>query len=257
MSGLMKRIIPCLDVNNGRVVKGIHFEGLRDMGDPVELALRYQDQGADELVFLDITATVDARPTALAMVRRVSQALSIPFTLGGGLRSVSDISDFLEAGADKVCFNSAALADPSLLNRASQHFGSQCIVVAMDVKRDGEIYRVYSHGGKKGTERQALAWAIEVADRGAGEILLTSIDRDGTGLGYDLSVLQSVTKRLRVPVIASGGAQSAEHLAEGLAHGASAVLAATMFHSGAYTIQSVKQHLAQAGIPVRLETLPC
>lgn len=254
MAGLLKRIIPCLDVDRGRVVKGIHFVELRDMGDPVELALQYEREGADEIVFLDINATAEARPTALDMVRRVAKNLSIPFTLGGGLRTVDDMLAFLDAGADKVALNSAALAQPALIEKGAQRFGSQCIVVAVDVKRHPAGYHeVFSHGGRKPTIWTAKAWVREIVQRGAGEILMTSIDRDGTGLGFDMEITEPVARSVPIPVIASGGANCSRHLVEAFWRGADAVLAATMFHSGDYRIADVKSELQAAGIPVRMD----
>lgn len=252
MSGLLKRIIVCLDVDDGHVVKGVQFVDLKKMGDPVELGKVYEDQGADELVFLDITASSDARPTALDMVRRVSKTLSIPFTVGGGLRTLDDVHAFLEAGADKIALNTQAVSDPELITRGARHFGSQCIVVAVDTKRDPDgVHRVYTHGGRRATGRGTETWAREIAARGAGELLLTSMDRDGTGLGFDLSVTGPLALELPIPVIASGGAQSPEHLKLAFDAGADAALAASMFHSGRTTIEETKRILAHAGIPVR------
>ncbi|CAM2069069.1 Imidazole glycerol phosphate synthase subunit HisF [Sulfidibacter corallicola] len=250
---LLKRIIPCLDVDRGRVVKGINFQNLRDMGDPVELAVRYEAEGADELVFLDISASAESRPTALKMVRNVSRALSIPYTVGGGLRTMDDIYRFLEAGADKVALNTTAVKNPDLVDEASRQFGAQCIVVAIDIKRreDGS-YGVFTHGGRNATGLEARTWARELADRGAGELLLTSMDRDGTGIGFDMEITGALGRSLPVPVIASGGAKTPEHLRLAFAGGADAVLAATMFHSGDYRIDDTKRFLAEAGIPVRL-----
>jgi len=254
MSDLLKRIIPCLDVDRGRVVKGVNFVNLRDMGDPVELACRYEAEGADELVFLDISASAEARPTALEMVRRVSQKLSIPFTLGGGLRSIEDVYAFLAAGADKVALNTTAVTNPALIEEGARRFGSQCLVVAIDVKRDAAgSFRVFTHGGRKDTGLEAGAWAREVADRGAGEMLLTSMDRDGTGLGFDMAITSPLARCLTIPVIASGGALTPQHLLDAFQGSADAVLAATMFHSGDYRIDAVKRFLADAGIPVRLD----
>lgn len=254
MSDYLKRIIPCLDVDKGRVVKGINFVNLRDMGDPVELATRYEAEGADELVFLDISASAESRPTALEMVRRVSKALSIPFTLGGGLRTMADIYQFLEAGADKVCLNTTAVKSPEVISDGARQFGSQCIVVAIDIKRlETGGWGVFTHGGRKGTNLEASSWAKEVAERGAGEILLTSMDRDGTGIGYDLDITAELARTLPIPVIASGGAKTDAHLLEAFEQGVDAVLAATMFHSGDYTIDAVKQTLNAAGIPMRLD----
>lgn len=257
MSGLMKRIIPCLDVDRGRVVKGINFVNLRDMGDPLELAVRYEAEGADEIVFLDISASAESRPTALAMVRKVSRSLAIPFTLGGGLRTLEDIYSFLEAGADRVALNSTAVKRPELITEAATQFGSQCVVVAIDIKRrDDGRYGVFTHGGRKDSGLEATAWAREVARRGTGEILLTSMDRDGTGDGYDLAITQEIADASPVPVIASGGAQTVDHLREAFEVGASAALAATMFHSGAYRIYDTKQVLGEQGIAVRMVPAP-
>jgi len=253
MSILMKRIIPCLDVDKGRVVKGIHFQNMVDMGDPVELAKRYEQDGADEIVFLDITATTETRPTALDMVTRVASNLGIPFTLGGGLRSIEDIYDFLNAGADKVALNTAAVYNPQLVQDAASRFGSQCLVVAVDIKLQYEKYGVFTHGGKKETSLEAEAWCKKLQELGAGEILLTSIDKDGTGSGFCLNITQKIAKRLHIPVIASGGAKSPKHLAEALLNGADAVLAATMFHSEHYSISEVKQHLKTLDIPIRMD----
>lgn len=254
MSDLLKRIIPCLDVDRGRVVKGINFQNMRDMGDPVELAARYEGEGADELVFLDISASAEARPTALKMVRAVSRVLSIPFTLGGGLRTLEDMYAFLEAGADKVCLNTTAVKNPEVITQGAQQFGSQCVVVAVDVKRreDGS-YGVFTHGGRNDSGKQAMPWVHQVADYGAGEILLTSMDRDGTGIGFDMEITGPLAREVKVPVIASGGAKSDVHLAEALEQGADAVLAATMFHSGDYKVADVKQTLHARGLPMRLD----
>src|SRR5256712_6023213 len=223
---LAKRIIPCLDVNNGRVVKGIHFVNLRDAGDPVECGLRYSAEGADELVFLDITASSDRRNIVAEMVRRVADSINIPFTVGGGLRNVNDIQEILRSGADKVSLNTSAVADPSIVQKSAERFGSQCIVVAIDARREnGNGAKVYTHGGRERTERDAVEWARLVAGLGAGEILLTSMDRDGTKSGYDLDLTRRVSEAVRIPVIASGGAGNVEHLHQGLTEGAaSAVL---------------------------------
>ncbi len=254
MSDLLKRIIPCLDVDRGRVVKGVNFQNMRDMGDPVELAARYEEEGADEVVFLDISASAESRPTALEMVRKVSRVLSIPFTLGGGLRTVEDMYAFLAAGADKVCLNTTAVKSPETIRAGADQFGSQCIVVAIDVKRheDGS-YGVFTHGGRNDSGKEAHAWAREVADRGAGEILLTSMDRDGTGLGFDMVITGELGRTLPIPVIASGGAKTPEHLYAAFRDDADAVLAATMFHSGAYHVGRTKQWLSERGIGVRLD----
>jgi len=254
MSGLLKRIIPCLDVDRGRVVKGVNFRNLRDMGDPVELAARYEAEGADEIVFLDISASAESRPTALDMVRRVSQTLSIPFTLGGGLRTLEDIYAFLEAGADKAALNTSAVLNPDLIRQGAEQFGSQCIVLAMDVRRNQVGgYDVFTHGGRKASDKEAFAWAREAVALGVGELLLTSMDRDGTGLGFDMAITGRLGRELPVPVIASGGANTPEHLRDAFRGGADAVLAATMFHSAAYRIDEVKKYLAQEGVPVRLD----
>lgn len=250
---LMKRIIPCLDVDAGNVVKGIHFQNMRVMGDPVELARTYELDGADEIVFLDITATTETRPTALGMVERVASELSIPFTLGGGLRTIEDIYAFLEAGADKVALNTAAVTRPELVSEAARQFGSQCIVVAVDIQKTESGYGVFTHGGKRSADREARAWCLELQERGAGEILLTSIDRDGTGLGFSNDVTGSIARELHIPVIASGGAKTPQHLLQALEMGADAVLAATMFHSGAYRISEVKKTLNDKGIPLRMD----
>jgi len=256
MSDLLKRIIPCLDVTGGRCVKGIQFQNLRDMGDPVELAVRYEAEGADEVVFLDITASAESRPTALAMVRKVSSQLGIPFTLGGGLRELADIYAFLEAGADKVALNTTAVRNPALVAQAAQKFGSQCIVVAIDFKRSANGgWHVFTHGGRKAAGLEVREWAHRLADLGAGELLLTSMDRDGTGTGYDLDLTGPLSQGCPIPVIASGGAETPDHLAAAFQAGADAVLAATMFHSGAYRIDETKAHLHNLGIPVRRNPL--
>lgn len=250
---LAKRIIPCLDVANGRVVKGVHFVDLKDAGDPVELGRRYYEEGADELVFLDITATVEARQTVLNWVRRVADTIFIPFTVGGGIGNLDQIQDLLRAGADKVSVNSAAVKDPTLIRRSAQAFGSQCIVLAVDAKRVGSSWKVFVGGGRYETDRDALEWIEEAEALGAGEILLTSMDRDGTQVGYDLELLREVGRRVRIPVIASGGAGSPEHLLEGFREGeADAVLAASIFHYDHYTIHEVKDYLRRQGVTVRL-----
>lgn len=251
----MIRVIPCLDVDRGRVVKGVNFVGLRDAGDPVELASRYDREGADELVFLDITASHEERATIIDLVRRTAEQVFIPFTIGGGLRSEDDIRAVLAAGADKVSLNSAAVRDPSLVERASARFGAQCIVVAIDAKRraDGSGWEVYLNGGRVETGREAVAWAREVTDRGAGELLVTSMDRDGTQNGFDVELLAAVADAVPVPVIASGGAGTLEHFAQAVRRGrVDAVLAASVFHDGVYTIGQVKRAMADAGVPVRL-----
>jgi imidazole glycerol-phosphate synthase subunit HisF len=248
-----KRVIPCLDVDNGRVVKGTSFVDLRDAGDPVELASRYDLAGADELVFLDITATSDHRDTVVDLARRSADDVFIPFTIGGGIRSLSDAQAVLDAGADKISVNSAALARPQLINELAAQFGAQCVVVAIDAKRDDTAGRweAYVAGGRKPTGRDAVAWAQEAAERGAGEILLTSMDRDGSTAGYDLQLTSAVADAVSVPVIASGGAGTLEHLVEALNAGADAVLCASIFHYGQHTVTEVKRYLADAGIAVR------
>ena len=258
---LAKRIIPCLDVTGGRVVKGVNFVELRDAGDPVEIAARYNDQGADELTFLDITATSDERDLILHIIEAVASQVFIPLTVGGGVRTVEDVRRLLNAGADKISFNSAALANPQVIEDASGKYGAQCIVVAIDAKRRSEEdahtrgpgWDVYSHGGRKNTWLDAVAWATEVARRGAGEILLTSMDRDGTKAGFDLALTRAVSDAVSVPVIASGGVGTLDHLADGVQlGGADAVLAASIFHYGEYTVGQAKRHMAGRGIPVRL-----
>jgi len=251
---LAKRIIPCLDVTGGRVVKGVNFVELRDAGDPVEIAARYNEQGADELTFLDITATSDGRDLILPIIEAVASQVFIPLTVGGGVRTVDDVRRLLNAGADKVSFNSAAVADPDVIRAASERYGAQCIVVAIDAKRraDGAGWEVYTHGGRKNTGLDAVDWARRMADQGAGEILLTSMDRDGTQSGFDLALTRAVSDAVPVPVIASGGVGSLDHLADGVTEGgADAVLAASIFHYGTYTVAQAKAHMAERGIPVR------
>ncbi|HEX6388137.1 MAG TPA: imidazole glycerol phosphate synthase subunit HisF [Solirubrobacteraceae bacterium] len=247
----LKRIIPCLDVDGGRVVKGTNFVDLRDAGDPVELAERYDAEGADELIFLDITATHERRETIVELARRTADNVFIPFTIGGGIRSVEDAQGVLDAGADKVSVNSAAVARPDLLDEMARVFGVQCVVLAIDAKRNGDSWNVYVAGGRTDTGRDAIEWAREAVERGAGEIMLTSMDRDGTTGGYDLELTRAVSEAVGVPVIASGGAGTLEHLAEGLRAGADAALAASIFHYRTYTIAQAKAHLTAAGIPVR------
>ena len=247
-----KRVIPCLDVDGGRVVKGVGFVDLRDAGDPVELACRYDGAGADELVFLDITATSDKRETVVQLARRTADDVFIPFTIGGGIRSVADAQAVLDAGADKVSVNSAALARPELLDELASTFGAQCVVLAIDAKqRAGGGWEAYVAGGRTPTGRDAVAWAREGAERGAGEILLTSMDRDGTNAGYELELTSAVAAAAPVPVIASGGAGELEHLAAAIDAGADAVLCASIFHYGRHTIAEAKQRLAADGIAVR------
>lgn len=265
---LAKRIIPCLDVTGGRVVKGINFLELRDAGDPVEIAARYNDQGADELTFLDITATSDGRDLILHIIEAVASQVFIPLTVGGGVRSVEDVRRLLNAGADKTSFNSAALANPGVINEVSDKYGAQCIVVAIDAKRRtavdearldangqpmGAGWDVYSHGGRKNTGLDALSWAVNMAQRGAGELLLTSMDKDGTKSGFDLALTRAVSDAVDIPVIASGGVGTLDHLADGVQQGgADAVLAASIFHYGEFTVAQAKARMAARGIPVRL-----
>jgi len=248
---LAKRIIPCLDVAEGRVVKGVHFVDLKDAGDPVELGGRYYREGADELVFLDITATVEERKTVVDWVKRVADSIFIPFTVGGGISTVAQVHDLLRAGADKVSINSAAVKNPELLSEASRAFGSQCIVLAVDAKWTGAGWKVFVSGGRTETDRDALEWIRLGEELGVGEILLTSMDSDGTQEGYDLKLLRAVSQSIRIPVIASGGAGSPEHLLEALKVGADAVLAASIFHYDRYSISEVKDYLAENSIPMR------
>jgi cyclase len=248
---LARRIIPCLDVAGGRVVKGVHFESLRDAGDPVEQAARYDAEGADELVFLDISASPDARRTTLEMVGRVAEAIFIPFTVGGGIRSVGDAGAALRAGADKVSVNTAAVRDPSLVSRLAESFGTQCVVAAVDVRRVGERFAVVVNGGREETPLDALDWVRRLESLGAGEILLTSMDRDGTGSGYDLSLVRAVSSAVTLPVIASGGAGNLEHLAEAFEAGAHGVLAATIFHFQGSSLPQARAFLRERGYPVR------
>jgi cyclase len=258
---LAKRIIPCLDVTHGRVVKGVNFVELRDAGDPVEIAARYNEQGADEITFLDITATSDGRDVILHIIEAVASQVFIPLTVGGGVRTVDDVRRLLNAGADKVSFNSAAVANPQVIREASARYGAQCIVVAIDAKRRagddaaarGEGWDVYTHGGRRNTGLDAVRWAAQMAEHGAGEILLTSMDRDGTRIGFDLELTRSVSDAIAVPVIASGGVGALEHLSEGIrVGGADAVLAASIFHYGEFTVGQAKALMARDGIPVRL-----
>lgn len=256
--GLAKRIIPCLDVDNGRVVKGVKFVDIRDAGDPVEIAKRYDQQGADEITFLDITASSSERETMVHVVEQVASQVFIPLTVGGGIRKVEDIRRMLNAGADKVGINTAAVFNPEFVKEAADKFGSQCIVVAIDAKRvsgEGEPSRweIFTHGGRKATGLDAVAWAKRMVDYGAGEILLTSMDRDGTKSGFDLELVQAVSDGVHVPVIASGGVGTLQHLADGIVQGhAEAVLAASIFHFGEYTVEQAKRAMAEAGIEVRL-----
>ena len=251
---LSRRIIPCLDVTKGRVVKGVKFQELRDAGDPVECAKAYDAQGADELVFLDITASSDGRSIMHDVVARTAEQCFMPLTVGGGLRSVDDIEAMLKSGADKVSLNTAAITSPQLIADSSRRFGNQCIVLAIDAKRepDGKSWRVYTHGGRNPTKLDAVAWAQQAVSLGAGEILLTSMDCDGTQAGYDVALTRAISDAVSVPVIASGGAGKMEHFAEVLDTGhASAVLAASLFHFGTFTIRQVKDYLATHGVPVR------
>jgi imidazole glycerol-phosphate synthase subunit HisF len=248
-----KRVIPCLDVDAGRVVKGVEFVDIRDAGDPVELAAHYDREGADELVFLDITATHEKRDTIAKLARSTADEVFVPFTIGGGIRSIADAQAVLDAGADKVSINSAALQRPELLDELAGVFGAQCVVLAIDAKQLGDDgWEAYLAGGRTATGRDVVEWAREAVERGAGEILLTSMDRDGTSDGYDLPLTHAVSEAVSVPVIASGGAGELEHLTQALAAGADAVLCASIFHYGRYTVAEAKAHLAAAGIPVRV-----
>ncbi|MBZ4201921.1 MAG: imidazole glycerol phosphate synthase subunit HisF [Methylovulum sp.] len=255
---LAKRIIPCLDVDQGRVVKGVKFVNIRDAGDPVEIARRYDQEGADELTFLDITATHANRDTLIHVVEQVASEVFIPLTVGGGIRSVTDIRNMLNAGADKVAINSAAVVNPYFVDEAATRFGSQCIVVAIDAKKvsadnEAERWEIFTHGGRKATGIEAVAWAEKMVRLGAGELLLTSMDRDGTRSGFDLHLTKAISEAVSVPVIASGGVGSLEHLAEGILQGkADAVLAASIFHFAEYTIHQAKEYLQAQGIEVRL-----
>ena len=251
---VLRRVIPCLDVDAGRVVKGTNFVDIRDAGDPVELAERYDADGADELVFLDITASHEQRDTIVELARRTADNVFIPFTIGGGIRSVADAQAVLDAGADKISVNSSALARPDLVDELAEVFGSQCVVIAIDAKRARDGWDVYVNGGRELVEgREAVAWAREATERGAGEVLLTSMDRDGTADGYELELTRAVADAVSVPVIASGGAGELEHLSAGILQGgADAVLVASIFHYGKHTVREAKQHLSAAGIPVRL-----
>ncbi len=247
-----KRIIPCLDVKDGRVVKGVNFVGLKDAGDPVEVAKRYNEEGADELTFLDITASHEERDTIVHIVEQVAREVFIPLTVGGGIRVLDDIYKLLNVGCDKVSINSAAIKRPEFINEGAKRFGSQCIVVAIDVKKTGDQYNVYLNGGRVDTGINALEWAKEVVDRGAGEILLTSMDADGTKAGFDLSITEQISRAVNVPVIASGGAGTMEHIKEAFEHGADAALAASIFHYKEIDIMDLKRYLSANGIPVRL-----
>jgi cyclase len=256
--GLAKRIIPCLDVDNGRVVKGVNFVGIRDAGDPVEIARRYNEQGADEITFLDITASHEGRDTTVHTVEQIAEQVFIPLTVGGGIRSLQDIRTMLNAGADKVSINTAAIHNPELVREASERFGAQCIVVAIDAKRVADVdgqprWEIFTHGGRKPTGIDAVAWAVKMAELGAGEILLTSMDRDGTKNGFELGVTRAITDAVDIPVIASGGVGKLQHLVDGiLVGGADAVLAASIFHFGEFTVPEAKAYMAAQGIEVRL-----
>ncbi len=251
---LAKRIIPCLDVDGGRVVKGIKFVDIRDAGDPVEIARRYDEQGADEITFLDITASSDERGTMVSVVEKVAMQVFIPLTVGGGIRTVEDIRVMLNAGADKVSINTAAVKDVQLIDKVSARFGSQCIVVAIDARRSNVGWEVYTHGGRNATGMDAVEWARQVAEHGAGEILLTSMDRDGTKDGFDTALTCAVAEAVQVPVIASGGVGTVQHLVEGVTEGkADAVLAASIFHFAEYTVAEAKQYMRAAGIPIRMQ----
>ena len=251
-----KRVIPCMDIDAGRVVKGTRFLDIRDAGDPVELAAFYDAAGADELIFLDITATSDKRETVVALARRAADEVFIPFKIGGGIRSAGDAQAVLDAGADKVSVNSAAVARPELVDELANVFGAQCVVLAIDAKRAAEGWEVYVAGGRTPTGIDAVSWAREGVSRGAGEILLTSMDRDGTGNGYDTDLLRAVSSQVDVPVIASGGAGEPQHLVDAFAAGADAVLVASLLHYGHYSVAELKQHLAAAGVPVRALSAP-
>ena len=252
MEYFAKRIIPCLDVDNGRVVKGVNFIGLKDAGDPVEVAKRYNDEGADEITFLDITASYENRDTIVDIVKEVAREVFIPLTVGGGIRKLEDIYKLLNVGCDKVSINSSAVKDPSFINESSKRFGSQCIVVAIDVKKDANNWNVYIKGGRENTGLDAIKWAKEVVDRGAGEILLTSMDTDGTKAGYDNEIIKAISSIVNVPVIASGGAGTMQHIKETFESGADAALAASIFHFREIDIMDLKRYLKKEGIAVRL-----
>ena len=252
MEHFAKRIIPCLDVKNGRVVKGVNFVGLKDAGDPVEIAKRYNEEGADELTFLDITASHEGRGTIVDIVEKVAREVFIPLTVGGGIRTLDDIYNLLHVGCDKVSINSPAIANPDFINQAAQRFGSQCIVVAIDAKRCGDSWHVFINGGRIDTGKDALEWAKEVADRGAGEILLTSMDCDGVKNGYDIPLTSQMSHLLDIPIIASGGAGTMEHIKDAFVNGADAALAASIFHFKEIDIMDLKRYLRHEGIAVRL-----
>ncbi|MEY8205388.1 MAG: imidazole glycerol phosphate synthase subunit HisF [Bermanella sp.] len=255
---LAKRIIPCLDVDNGRVVKGVQFVDIRDAGDPVEVAKRYDQQGADEITFLDITASSDNRATTIHMVEAIADQVFIPLTVGGGIRRSEDIRNMLNAGADKIAINSAAISNPEFVKEAAEKFGSQCIVIAIDAKKvsqqgEPDKWEIFTHGGRKPTGIDAVQWAVKMTGYGAGEVLLTSMDQDGVKSGFDIELTRAVSEAVNVPVIASGGVGNLQHLADGVINGkADAVLAASIFHFGEYTVQQAKEHMRDAGIEVRL-----
>lgn len=251
---LAKRIIPCLDVDNGRVVKGVQFVDIKDAGDPIEVAKRYNEQGADEITFLDITATHHGRDTTYHTVERMAESVFVPLTVGGGVRKIDDIRNLLNAGADKVGINSAAITNPDFVGESASRFGNQCIVVAIDAKKVGENrWEIFTHGGRNATGINAIDWAVKMANYGAGELLVTSMDADGTKNGYDLALMKKITQSVNVPVIASGGVGNLQHLADGvLQGGADAVLAASIFHFGEYTVDEAKRFMAQQGIEMRL-----
>ena len=249
---LKNRIIPCLDVKNGRVVKGINFVDLKDAGDPVEQAKIYSDGGADEICFLDITASNENRDTIYDVVKETSKKCFVPLTVGGGVRSVDDINKLLNCGADKVSINTAAVQNPSVVEESSKKFGSQCIVVAIDAKKNGDIWEIFTHGGRKETGINAIEFALKMEKNGAGELLVTSLDKDGTQSGYDIELMKTISESVNIPVIASGGVGTLDHLVDGIKSGASAVLAASIFHYGTYSVNEAKQYLASKDIPVRI-----
>ena len=249
---LKNRIIPCLDVKNGRVVKGINFVDLKDAGDPVEQAKIYSDGGADEICFLDITASNENRDTIYDVVKETSKKCFVPLTVGGGVRNVDDINKLLNCGADKVSINTAAVQNPSVVEESSKKFGSQCIVVAIDAKKNGDIWEIFTHGGRKETEINAIEFALKMERSGAGELLVTSMDKDGTQSGYDIELMKTISESVNIPVIASGGVGTLDHLVDGIKSGASAVLAASIFHYGTYSVNEAKQYLASKNIPVRI-----
>jgi cyclase len=249
---LKNRIIPCLDVKNGRVVKGINFVDLKDAGDPVEQAKIYSDGGADEICFLDITASNENRDTIYDVVKETSKKCFVPLTVGGGVRSVDDINKLLNCGADKVSINTAAVQNPSVVKESSKKFGSQCIVVAIDAKKKGDTWEIFTHGGRKETGINAIEFALKMEKRGAGELLVTSMDKDGTQSGYDIELMKTISESVNIPVIASGGVGTLDHLVDGIKSGASAVLAASIFHYGTYSVNEAKQYLASKDIPVRI-----